>query len=61
MVQPPAGRKAGPGFGVPEAGWRVALRLGEGIARIGLAKANSFTGGDWYGPLQPCLHSGQSE
>jgi len=59
-IQPPAGRKAGPCPGSSGAGWRVALRLGEGVAVIGHGEANSDTYGDWARPLHHRLLSGQS-
>lgn len=60
IVQLPAGRKAGPCRGVPAAGWRVALRLGNGLAVIDRGEADCCTDEDWARPLHPGLHSGQS-
>lgn len=59
-VQLPAGRKAGPSHGVLVAGWRVALRLGNGIAGIDRGEANSCSDEDWARSLHQGLLSGQS-
>ena len=60
IIQPPAGLRAGPCSGLSGAGWRVALRLGEGVAVIGHGEANSDTDEDWARPLHHRLLSGQS-
>ena len=60
IIQPPAGRKVGQCPGVPGAGWRVALRLGEGIAVIGQGEADSRSYVAWPRPLHLGLIPSQS-
>lgn len=60
IIQPPADRKVGPSLGVPGAGWRVALRLGEGIAVIGHGEADSGSYVAWPRPLHLGLLPSQS-
>ena len=60
IVQLPAGLRVGPSRGVPVAGWRVALRLGDGDAEIDRGEANSGSDEDWARPLHLGLLSSQS-
>lgn len=59
-IQLPPAVKAGPSRGVLAAGWRVALRLGNGVAEIDLSEANFRSDDVWARPLHYGLLTGQS-